>query len=184
MFKYKMAQKIYTRKGDEGYTSIMGTRTRYLKSDPRIEAIGTIDELNSYIGLIRSFNVADHDMVLKWVQNDLFNIGANLANFNYDPNRDHISYQIDVNGLEQKMDAMSKELKPLTNFILPGGNQLISFCHVARTVCRRAERSLVEVENIDRSILSYINRLSDYFFVLARKLAQENNIEEVIWTSK
>ncbi len=179
-----MAQKIYTRKGDEGYTSIMGTRDRYIKSDPRIEAIGTIDELNSYVGLIRSYNVRDHDIVLKWVQNDLFIIGASLANFNYDCNRDHISYQIDVNELEQRMDAMSKELKPLTNFILPGGHHIISFCHVARTVCRRAERSLVAVENIDKTILSYINRLSDYFFVLARKLAQENNIDEVIWTSK
>jgi cob(I)alamin adenosyltransferase len=175
-----MAQKIYTRKGDRGYTSIMGTNTRYKKSDSRLEAIGTIDELNSYVGMLRSFNIGDHDIILKSVQNDLFTIGSNLATFG-DIN---IIYQLDVDNMEKRMDVMSSELEPLKNFILPGGSQLISFCHIARTVCRRAERCLVEVSDVNNDILVYINRLSDYFFVLARKLAKENNVEEIIWTSK
>lgn len=198
-----MAQKIYTRKGDKGYTSIMGTRERYRKSDPRIEAIGTIDELNSYVGMIRSYkyygpdngdnntknNVGDHDNILKLIQNDLFSIGSSLAFFD---NSFQITYQLPVESMEQIMDIMSEKLSPLKNFILPGGNQLTSFCHIARTVCRRAERCLVSINSadnssdreIDENILKYINRLSDYFFVLSRTLSKENNIDEIIWSSK
>ena len=168
-----MASKVYTKKGDKGNTSVMGTRNRYLKSHPRIEAVGSIDELNSYVGMVRSFNFPDDidfGIVLKQIQNDLFTIGARLADVRNDNNK----INIDVTILEKSMDTMSISLEPLKNFILPAGSQSICYCHLSRTVCRRAERNLVKLletdEYIDADILGYINRLSDYFFVLARYL--------------
>ena len=176
-----MAQKVYTRKGDKGYTSVMGTTNRYKKCDPRIDAIGTIDELNCYVGMVRAYNMNSHDNTLRLIQNDLFGIGSALADVNR--NSYHLKYQLPIEEMEEIMDNMSTQLEPLKNFILPGGSQLVSFCHLARTVCRRAERCLTSIDNIDDSILKYINRLSDYFFVLSRKVCEENNIEEVIWTN-
>ena len=181
ILKRDMASKVYTKKGDKGYTLVMGTRTRFPKYHPRINAIGTVGELNSNVGMIRSYNVGNHDIILKQIQNDLFNIGAGLA----DTRKEHnISIEIDI--LEASMDTMSKSLAPLKDFILPTGNQPICFCHIARTVCRRAERAIVELSEtedglVDPTILSYINRLSDYFFVLARKLSQEMGIIETHW---
>lgn len=182
-----MASKVYTKKGDQGYTLVMGTRTRFPKCHPRIEAVGSIDELNCYVGMVRSYIEIDTplDNVLNRIQNDLFTIGAKLA----DVSDDKIGVtpiNIDVNVLETSMDGMSKTIQPLKNFILPTGNQVICYCHLSRTVCRRAERNLVrlselEESGVDKHILSYINRLSDYFFVLARYLGSEFDIPETIW---
>ncbi len=179
-----MAAKVYTKKGDKGFTSVMGTSERLLKSHRRIEAIGTVDELNSYVGVLRSFSpkfLPENILAtLEKIQNDLFNIGAALANVKI------YNITLSVWKLETEMDEMSKHLKPLKNFILPAGSQSICFCHVARTVTRRSERKITKLalsETIDQAILGYINRLSDYFFVLARYLAVILNEEEVIWSA-
>lgn len=190
-----MASKIYTKKGDEGYTSVMGTSKRLAKDDFRIEAIGNIDELNSYVGMIRSNKSAykeiliNYDEVLNTIQNDLFSIGASLADTKH---KNEINVDVDI--LESSMDNMSKLIPPLKNFILPTGNTTMCYCHLARTVCRRAERSVVtlkthlknnnDLTNIDSIILKYINRLSDYFFVLARYIGTVDGVEETIWQSK
>ena len=176
-----MASKVYTKKGDKGNTSVMGTILRVPKCHSRIEALGSIDELNSYVGMVRSFDFSDDvETVLEIIQNDLFTIGARLADVRNDNNK----INIDVTILENSMDIMSKSLEPLRNFILPTGSQTICYCHLSRTVCRRAERNLVklsETDDVDAYILGYINRLSDYFFVLARYLGSEYNIPETIW---
>jgi len=179
-----MASKVYTKKGDKGNTLVMGTRVRVPKCHPRIEAVGSIDELNSYVGMVRSFDFSETEIevetVLKQIQNDLFTIGARLADVRNDSNK----INIDVTILENSMDTMSKSLEPLKNFILPTGSQTICYCHLSRTVCRRAERNLVKLsktDDVDADILGYINRLSDYFFVLARYLGSEYNIPETIW---
>lgn len=176
-----MASKVYTKKGDKGKTLVLGTRVRVPKYHPRIEAVGSIDELNSYVGMVRSFDFSDDvEKVLERIQNDLFTIGAKLADVRN--NNDKIN--IDVTILENSMDTMSKSLEPLKNFILPTGNHTICYCHLSRTVCRRAERNLVklsETDYVDADILGYINRLSDYFFVVARYLGSEYNILETIW---
>lgn len=179
----KMASKVYTKKGDKGYTLVMGTRVRVPKYHPRICAIGTVDELNSFVGLIRS-NLTNrgYDATLSRVQKDLFNIGTGLA----DTRKEH-NILLNIEVLERDMDIMSKSLQPLRNFILPAGNNAMCYCHVARTVCRRAEREIVklgetEEGSVDDNILCYINRLSDYFFVLARAISKDTETMEVIWT--
>ena len=185
IIKRKMAAKVYTKKGDKGFTSIMGTSERLLKSHRRIEAIGTVDELNSYVGVLRSLQASRPlpDKVLETlvrIQNNLFNIGASLAVVSHEKS----DINLNVIELENEMDDMSKHLKPLKNFILPAGSQSICFCHVARTVTRRAERKITKLaisEIVDPAIPGYMNRLSDYFFVLARYLAVILDEEEVIW---
>lgn len=178
--------KIYTKTGDKGQTSLIGGR-RVSKADLRIDAYGTVDELNSWIGLVRdqAINEVRRDL-LKEIQDRLFTVGATLAT---DPDKaikraipDVISDDIGL--LEQAMDAMDTELPPLRAFVLPGGHESVSYCHLARTVCRRAERlviSLNEQSPVDELVLQYLNRLSDYLFVLSRKMAQELNAEEVAW---
>ncbi|GAB4017236.1 cob(I)yrinic acid a,c-diamide adenosyltransferase [Spirosoma migulaei] len=178
--------KIYTKTGDKGQTALIGGR-RVSKADLRIDAYGTVDELNSWIGLVRDQPVNDNRKeLLKEIQDRLFTVGAELAT---DPEKAPkraipIIIPDDVFQLEQAMDAMDAELPDLRAFVLPGGNQAVSFCHLARTVCRRAERlviSLLEESPVDELVIQYLNRLSDYLFVLSRKMAQELTAEEVAW---
>jgi cob(I)alamin adenosyltransferase len=177
--------KIYTKTGDQGITSLLGG-TRVPKSDLRIDAYGTIDELNSYMGLLKDQEVnGKRADFLKEIQDRLFTIGAELATV---PGKDKVKkpdlHQEDVELLEKEMDVMEAQLPALQAFILPGGHQAVSFAHLARTVCRRAERIVVELasyEPVGDLILQYLNRLSDYLFVLGRKMAQELEVEEVTW---
>ncbi len=174
--------KIYTKTGDKGFTSLIGG-TRVPKYDLRIEAYGTVDELNSYIGLIRDQEIDTHDkQVLSQIQDRLFTVGATLA---ADPDRSKMVipdlHTEDIELLEQEMDTMDKLLPPLRHFILPGGDNTVSFCHIARCVCRRAERlsvHLAEESKVEEKVNIYLNRLSDYLFVLARKIGNERNIPE------
>jgi len=177
--------KIYTKTGDKGQTSLIGG-TRVAKYHLRIEAYGTVDELNSYIGLIMCQNIdAHHQQLLKEIQDRLFTVGSSLA---ADPEKSKMKipdlHDSDVTLLENEMDAMNESLPALKHFILPGGNTVVSYCHIARCVCRRAERLTVELaENsfVDERVTVYLNRLSDYLFVLARKLNIDFGAEENIW---
>lgn len=184
--------KIYTKTGDKGTTALFGG-TRVPKHDLRIESYGTVDELNSYIGLIRDQKIdAKTIKSLIRIQNELFTLGAMLAT---PPDKEVLKNgkqrlnipkinTTSIELLETEIDAMNLELPPMTNFILPGGNQTVSFCHIARCVCRRAERistELNENEAISSDVLRYLNRLSDYLFVLARKLTKDLSAEEIPW---
>ena len=177
--------KIYTKTGDQGITSLLGG-VRVPKSDLRIDAYGTLDELNSYVGLLRDQEVnKKRSELLKSIQDRLFTIGADLATV---PGKDKVKkpdlHPEDVEVLEKEMDAMDAELPMLTSFILPGGHTAVSFCHLARTVCRRSERIVVELaseEHVAELVIQYLNRLSDFLFVLGRKMAQELEVEEVTW---
>ena len=177
--------KIYTKTGDQGITSLLGG-VRVPKSDLRIDAYGTLDELNSYVGLLRDQEVnKKRSELLKSIQDRLFTIGADLATV---PGKDKVKkpdlLPEDVEVLEKEMDAMDAELPMLTAFILPGGHTSVSFCHLARTVCRRSERIVVELaseEQVSGLVIQYLNRLSDFLFVLGRKMAQELEVEEVSW---
>ncbi|SOD97254.1 cob(I)yrinic acid a,c-diamide adenosyltransferase [Spirosoma fluviale] len=180
--------KIYTKTGDKGQTALIGGR-RVSKSDLRIDTYGTVDELNSWIGLVRDQPVNNgRKDLLKEIQDRLFTIGSELAT---DPEKNlkrpmpAITPE-DVTLLEQGMDTMDAELPELRAFVLPGGHESVSFCHLARTVCRRAERLIISLNDetngaVDELVLQYVNRLSDYLFVLSRKMAQELNAEEVTW---
>jgi cob(I)alamin adenosyltransferase len=180
--------KIYTRTGDNGTTGLIGG-TRVKKYDLRLEAYGTVDELNSFLGVVRSLQTDGHaDEILAKIQNKLFVIGAHLAT------EDSITLikkqmpvvESDILGLENEMDEMNDQLPELRNFILPGGCQATSFCHVARTVCRRAERLIVELSEkveVDPKLIVYINRLSDYLFVLSRKVSMDQKAAEILWSS-
>jgi len=183
-FVKKKKMKIYTKTGDKGETSIFGGK-RLLKDDIRIEAYGTVDELNSYLGLIRDHISEEYTReLLKQIQDRLFTIGSNLAS---DPEKELTTPDIfpeDIERLEQKMDEMNESLAPLKHFILPGGHPLVSYCHIARCVCRRAERrvvSLSQQEQVEAIVVRYLNRLSDYLFVLARKLSKDLEVAEVAW---
>ncbi|HEX7366684.1 MAG TPA: cob(I)yrinic acid a,c-diamide adenosyltransferase [Pelobium sp.] len=177
--------KIYTKTGDKGYTSLIGG-TRVPKHHLRIESYGTVDELNSYIGLIRDQDILAEDKdVLKEIQDRLFTVGSTLAS---DPEKSKMKIpdllETDIELLEKQMDEMNMFLPPLKHFILPGGNTCASFCHVARCVCRRAERltvHLAETEFVDDKVIIYLNRLSDYLFTLARKVVFNSKSEENIW---
>ena len=152
----------------------------------RIESYGTVDELNSYIGLIRDQDITAHDkQLLKEVQDRLFTIGSSLAS---DPEKSKMIipdlHEADIELLEKEMDAMNENLPELRHFILPGGNNAISFCHIARCVCRRAERlsvHLSEESQVDIKVNIYLNRLSDYLFVLARKIGNDHKVPENQW---
>jgi cob(I)alamin adenosyltransferase len=177
--------KIYTKTGDKGFTSLIGG-TRVVKHHIRIESYGTIDELNSYIGLISDQDIALHDKdLLKQVQDRLFTIGSSLAS---DPEKSRMIipdlHVEDIELLEKEMDKMNGQLPELRHFILPGGSNAISFCHIARCVCRRAERitvHLAEEGTVDEKVIIYLNRLSDYLFTLARKIGNDNKIPENQW---
>jgi len=185
-----MAMKIYTKTGDSGKTSLLGG-TKVFKNNPRIEAYGTVDELNSYIGLLSDFSNDDNaKVVLKEIQDRLFTIGAELA---CDPDKNSRMalpdlHESDVELLEKEIDKMQEELPVMKNFILPGGHPAVSFAHVARCVCRRAERGTVNLQEnngaVDHLIIKYLNRLSDYLFVLARYLGMKNNAPEIIWKAR
>lgn len=171
-----------------GETALFGGR-RVPKSDLRVDAYGTVDELNSFIGLLRDSLENQHvQEVLAHTQHRLFTLGAHLASdpAKHPPTPDLLP--ADVKLLEDEMDKMDQELPPLKNFILPGGHTTVSVCHLCRTVCRRAERLTVALvqsgEPVEDLALQYLNRLSDYFFVLARFLAKELGAEEVIWKAR
>ena len=178
--------KIYTKTGDKGETSLYGGK-RVSKLSVRIEAYGTIDELNSFIGLLKDQSIADdHKAFLFTIQNKLFTIGAIMATPS-DSNKLKIERiaESDIEALEKEIDKMDSTLEQMTHFILPGGHKSVSYCHVCRSICRRAERRAYELtteESLDDVVLKYLNRLSDYLFVLARKLTKELNVEETKWT--
>ena len=187
--------KVYTKTGDKGTTALFGG-TRVPKHHIRIESYGTVDELNSYIGLIRDQDIDQlHKNTLIEIQDRLFTVGAILAT---DPEKavlkngkDRLNIpkisDNDVTLLEQQMDVMDSNLPPMTHFVLPGGHQTVSFCHIARCVCRRAERlatALNDLEPFQPNSLMYLNRLSDYLFVLARKLSNDLKADEIKWIPK
>lgn len=178
--------KIYTKTGDKGFTGLIGGR-RVSKADLRIDTYGTVDELNAWIGLVRDQPVnSERKVFLKAIQDRLFTTGSELAT---DPDKAPkrampAIVDNDITQLEQAMDQMDTLLPELRAFVLPGGHESVSYCHLARTVCRRAERlviSLNEESPVDELVLQYLNRLSDYLFVLSRMMAQELNAEEVTW---
>jgi cob(I)alamin adenosyltransferase len=177
--------KIYTKTGDKGLTSLIGG-TRVPKYHLRIECYGTVDELNSYVGLIMCQDIDPHaQRMLKEIQDRLFTVGASLAS---DPDKSRMKipdlHQSDIKLLEDEMDAMNEALPELKHFILPGGNTAAAFAHIARCICRRAERITVELASdsfVDENMTIYLNRVSDYFFVLARKLSMDEKTEENIW---
>ena len=181
-----MSFKIYTKTGDDGTTGLVGGN-RVLKSNLRLDAYGTVDELNAHIGLMISLltDTAITDFLTK-IQHKLFVIGSKLAS---DEKGKQITEGLtcsldDISLLEDAIDRYDAELPPLTQFILPGGSIQVSYCHIARTVCRRAERRVVQLaENvdIDINIVQYLNRLSDYLFVLARKVAKDQGVSETYW---
>ncbi|WP_299620163.1 cob(I)yrinic acid a,c-diamide adenosyltransferase [uncultured Tenacibaculum sp.] len=184
--------KIYTKTGDKGTTALFGG-TRVPKDHLRIESYGTVDELNSYIGLIRDQEVDEitRNSLLK-IQDELFTVGAMLAT---PPEKETLKNGKErlnipkvnnetITFLETEMDRMNDLLPPMTHFVLPGGHQTVSFCHIARCVCRRAERlsvALSHQEEVNSNVLMYLNRLSDYLFVLARKLSKDLQADEVKW---
>ncbi len=185
-----MSTKIYTKTGDKGKTSLIGG-TKVFKSDLRIETYGTVDELNSYIGLVTDYTPDEHQrQILKQIQDRLFVIGSSLA---CDPDKEtgmHIPdlKEEDIVLLEKEIDSMNERLPPMKHFILPGGHAAVSSTHIARCVCRRTERLCVNMQQhelfIEPLIIKYINRLSDYLFVLARFSAQELHVAEVIWRGR
>lgn len=177
--------KVYTKKGDSGTTQLIGGR-RVSKSSIRIESYGTIDELNSFIGLIRDQEIdALYKTQLIEVQDRLFTIGSHLANDTENSNMKlPLISELDVENLENWIDEMDELLPEMKSFVLPGGHVAVSHCHVARCVCRRAERVIVllkENDSVEEIIYKYINRLSDYLFMLSRKLTLDLKAEEQPW---
>lgn len=184
--------KIYTKTGDTGTTALFGG-TRVPKDHIRIESYGTVDELNSHIGLIRDqdFNAHYKDILIE-IQDRLFTVGAILAT---PPEKEVMKngekrlqnlgiIESDIELLEKEIDAMEEALPPMTHFVLPGGHTTVSYCHIARCVCRRAERLAVHLDHnepVAEIAIKYLNRLSDYLFVLARKLSYDLKAEEVKW---
>ncbi|MDB5196889.1 MAG: cob(I)yrinic acid a c-diamide adenosyltransferase [Flaviaesturariibacter sp.] len=182
-----MALKIYTKTGDKGTTSLIGG-TKVSKSHIRIESYGTVDELNSWIGVVGDHITDDiTKQTLKEVQDRLFTIGSSLA---CDPEKEPKLkipdlHESDVEFLEKEIDRMNETLEPMRAFILPGGAAAVSFAHVARCVCRRAERLCVAMQTdeieVESLVLKYLNRLSDYLFVVARFITHLQKAEEVQW---
>ena len=179
--------KIYTKKGDRGTTQLIGG-TKVFKHHDRLEAYGTVDELNSFVGFLRDQPIEKHQQqMLLEIQDRLFTIGSSLAS---DPQKSRMKIpdlnEEDVLLLESEMDKMNDQLPEMKSFILPGGHPTVSFCHIARCVCRRAERHVVRLSEsanggVDPLVLKYLNRLSDYFFVLARQLSATLKAEEIPW---
>jgi cob(I)alamin adenosyltransferase len=180
--------KIYTKTGDKGETSLLGGK-RVPKYHLRIEAYGTIDELNSFVGLLRDHDIAPHyKEVLFEIQDRLFTAESLIAadQGSEDFNLPALN-ESDITLLEREIDQMNEALPPLTNFILPGGHPAVSLAHVCRTICRRAERIIIHLaadNPVDELIVRYFNRLSDYFFVLARKLALDQGIPDQVWKAR
>jgi cob(I)alamin adenosyltransferase len=180
--------KVYTKNGDKGNTQLLGG-TNISKDNNRLECYGTIDELNAHIGHIydQEIDSVSKKIMLK-IQNTLFDLGSNIAFDQKTKNLiiPHLT-ENDVEIIEESIDAMEKNLPPLTNFILPSGHSTSSLCHIARTVCRRAERSLVRLmtnEKVEGINIKYLNRLSDFLFVLSRYILLLNKKEEILWQKK
>ena len=185
-----MASKIYTKTGDTGKTSLIGG-TKVPKHHTRIQAYGTVDELNAYIGLLRDYLSEPHSRdLLREIQDRLFTIGSALA---CDPDKE-IAMKIpdlkesDVTLLENEIDRMNGKLPEMKSFILPGGDVAVSTAHICRTICRRAERTVTELDEItpllQPLIFKYLNRLSDYLFVLARYIGHESGAGEIVWKAR
>ena len=181
----KRLSKIYTRTGDGGETGL-GDGSRIKKNHPRVEAMGSVDELNSIIGLVvENLLLEDNEELItianfmRTLQHRIFDLGGELSIPGYEIiNRDH------VGTIEKQLDELNELVKPLDNFILPGGSAIIANCHMARSICRRAERNVVllaESETINPAAKEFLNRLSDYLFVVARSCARINDIDEVLW---
>lgn len=181
-----MSAKIYTKTGDKGITSLLGGE-KVSKSSERIASYGTIDELNSFVGLLKDNDGVETRLKqqLYWVQENLFSLGSLLAAGN-----DFKGFElpqitnVEITQIEQWIDHYDAKLPPLKNFILPGGHPAVSLCHVCRTICRRAERHAIvlnEKEALDANIIAFLNRLSDYLFILARKIAFDLNVPETPW---
>ena len=185
-----MATKIYTKTGDSGFTSLIGG-TKVPKSDVRIDAYGTVDELNSWIGLINDqLNTPEFKNELKDIQDRLFTIGSSLAcDADKEPKMKLPDlHAADIQLLEVKIDEMTAQLPPMKSFILPGGHVTVSSIHICRTVCRRAERLLVVMQEnqlfVEPKLIQYLNRLSDYLFTLARYAAEKLGVEEIPWKAR
>jgi cob(I)alamin adenosyltransferase len=182
-----MASKIYTKTGDKGKTSLIGG-TKVPKSHLRIESYGTVDELNSFIGLLNDYVKDEHiNILLKEIQDRLFTIGSSLA---CDPDKEPLMKipdlkEEDVLLLEKEIDKMNETLPVMKSFILPGGHVAVSTAHITRCVCRRAERICVNMQEnnlfVDALVIKYLNRLSDYLFVLARYIAHQLHVAEIAW---
>ena len=179
--------KIYTKKGDKGTTSLIGG-VRVPKHHVRIESYGTVDELNSWVGVIRDQDIDEktREKLIK-IQNELFVIGSMLAS---SPEKSEMKVPEikveDILHLEKEIDIMNEELPEMRFFVLPGGHQVVSYCHVARCVCRRSERLTVQLQEdefVNDLVLQYLNRLSDYLFVLSRKFTQDFDVKETPWKS-
>ena len=179
--------KIYTKTGDKGETSLFGGK-RVFKHNIRINAYGTSDELNSFIGLVRDAisDVHTKEVLIK-IQSTIFVLGAELA---ADPDKPKLKKpdlkESDIEFLETEIDKMNENLPEMTHFILPGGDVAVSYCHIARTVCRRCERLVIELSQeafVEINVIKYLNRLSDYLFVLARKIGKDHNAQEIPWIS-
>ena len=178
--------RVYTKTGDDGTSGLIGG-TRVEKYDLRLESYGTVDELNSWLGLIRSqpIDQASREILLS-IQNNLFVIGARLAT---DLSKANLADRLplgleEITKLENEMDRILDQLPPMEHFVLPGGSNTISYCHLARTVCRRAERRVCQLSkevSIPSELIKYLNRLSDYLFVLSRKVALDEQVNEVQW---
>jgi cob(I)alamin adenosyltransferase len=185
--------RVYTRRGDHGETDLVGGR-RVAKDDPRIEAYGTVDELNATLGVVRAVNAAESrrvaavgelDTMLRRLQNELFDLGGELATpaDEFEPGMFRVG-AAEVQALETLLDRCQKELQPLKSFVLPGGGRVSAFLHVARTICRRAERDvlrLMRVEDVGPWPLAYLNRLSDLLFVLSRWMGRHLGEAEFLW---
>ncbi|MAP06716.1 MAG: ATP:cob(I)alamin adenosyltransferase [Rhodobiaceae bacterium] len=182
--------KIYTKTGDDG-TTALGNGERIAKSSKRVSAYGSVDELNSFIGLARSFIESDKlkelDKILATIQNDLFDLGADLCIPDKDKNADSLkivkSYVIN---LEKEIDKLNSQLEPLRSFILPGGTKVSAYVHIARTIARRCEREMIELRQIEEAEISkeavqYINRLSDFLFVAARYVNLKSDFDDILW---
>lgn len=180
-----MTMKIYTKTGDKGQTSLIGG-TRVPKHHIRIEAYGTVDELNSWMGVLRDTieNTETKTLIIE-IQDRLFTIGSILAS---DPEKSKMKlpelHAEDITRLEKEIDAIDASVPPMKSFVLPGGNLIVSHCHVTRCVCRRAERNIIhlsETAAVSDLVIQYLNRLSDYLFMLSRKLTQDLGAEEIPW---
>jgi len=182
--------KIYTKTGDAGKTSLLGGK-KVSKGDLRIESYGTVDELNVHVGLVSDYQQDEEiKKILKEIQDRLFTIGSELA---CDPDKNIKMpvpdlHESDIELLEKEIDRMNDELPVMRNFILPGGSPAVSFTHLARCVCRRAERNCIRLNdregNVAPLIIKYLNRLSDYFFMLARYTGHQQQIPEIIWKAR
>lgn len=182
---YKIFMKIYTKTGDQGETSL-GKGRRVSKADPVIECLGSLDELNAYLGWLADSKItAARTRELKEIQRRIFVIGSLVADCATKKLKENYNIALaDVTNLELMIDQLTAELEPLEHFILPGGHVVVSRCHLARAVCRRAERRLVAVAGeigLAKVVLEYLNRLSDYLFTLARWLAKQQQIDESEW---